>query len=194
VTALNWTIAVKNLNKNQIDKQIKKMKTLIKQSNVKMKVLTILLLLTATISNAQRPADFTGTWLRNTAKCDAGSLSINSIPFNISVEQNKGQIQIKRNSKTAQGDSTAYTEKIKFDGSPVTSLVKSNLNKSATVSWSADHNQLTETSNYSDGQGNLVQKTKENWSLSEDGKTLNIQAILIADGRDFELTMVFDKK
>lgn len=170
------------------------MKILIKQSNVKMKVLTILLLLIATISNAQQPANFTGTWVRNTAKCDAGNLSINSIPVSISVDQNKNQLQIKRVSKSSPGDSTAYTEKIKFDGSSTTSLVKSNLNKSASVTWSSDHKQLIESSNYTDGQGNPVQKAKENWSLSEDSRTLTIQIIVIANGQDYELTEVFDKK
>lgn len=170
------------------------MNTLIKQSNMRMKILAILLFLGATSLKAQQVTNFTGTWIRNTAKCDAGNLSINSVPIKIFVEQNKTQIQIKRISKTAQGDSTTYTEKLKFDASSAAALVKPNLNKSAVVAWSADNKKLTETSNYTDGQGNPVQKGKENWTLSVDGKTLTIQTILIANGQDYQLTEVFDKK
>ncbi|HTD99012.1 MAG TPA: hypothetical protein VK668_06975 [Mucilaginibacter sp.] len=161
-----------------------------------MKTLTLSVLFTFLVISlkAQQVTNFTGTWKRNTDKCDAGNLSVNSIPISISVEQSKSQIQIKRVSKSAQGDSTAYTEKIKFDDSSVTSGVKPNLNKSATVAWSIDQKQLIETANYTDGQGNPMQKVKENWSLSDDGKTLTIQTIILADGKDYQLTEVFDKK
>jgi hypothetical protein len=170
------------------------MKTLFNKQILTTQILMLLFIFAAYGLKAQQPINFTGIWLRNNENCDAGSLSINSIPVQLSVKQSSSQLEVKRLSKNAQGDSTSYIEKVKFDGSLATSPVKTNLNKSATIAWSGDHKQLTETANYTDGQGNPMQKSKENWSLSADGKMLTIQTIILADGKDYQLTEVFDKQ
>lgn len=170
-----------------------------KTSNIKRivkfkpQILAIMLLLAASRLNAQQAIDLSGAWIRNTEKCDAGQLSINSTPVQLLVTQNKTEIAIKRVSVNKQGDTSTYTETLKFDGTPGTSVVKQNLNKSAVIAWSPDHKQLTLKADYTDGHGNPAQKVKEDWSLSDDGKTLTIQCLLISNDKDYELTEVFDK-
>jgi hypothetical protein len=171
-----------------------KMKILFNQHNMKIQLLAIIFIFAASGLKAQQSVNFTGTWLRSTEECDTSQISIHSIPISISVEQNKSQIQIHRIAQTENGDSTAYTENIKFDGSSATSLVKTNLHKSASITWSADHKQLTEIANYEDNQGNATHKLKESWSLSVDSKRLTTHIIMIINGKDYESTAVFRRK
>jgi len=161
---------------------------------LKFQILTVLFLISSAGLKAQQVTNFTGTWIRNTDKCDIGDhLVINTVPVRVVINQDEKQIEIKRVQIHEQGDTAAYTEKIKFDGSAGKSVVRQNSNKSSTGAWSADHKQFLETANYTDDQGNPTQKAKETWSLSEDGKTLTFQIVLVAGDKDYELTEVFDK-
>ncbi|HZY35564.1 MAG TPA: hypothetical protein VFE53_02885 [Mucilaginibacter sp.] len=163
-----------------------------KLTKMKIKLLAIVLLLAATSIKAQQ-VDFSGNWTRNTKKCDAGDLSINSIPVGLSVKQDTRQITITRISKNYKGDTTAYMETLKSDGSSASTVIKSNLDKKANVSWSPDKKTLTETADYADDSGNPVQKAKELWALDDNGKTLQIQLTLMVNGQDHVLTEVYDR-
>jgi hypothetical protein len=175
-------------------KQIYKVKILKTKRSTKMKLrlLSIMILFLALGLKAQK-SDFSGTWIRNTDKCDAGNLSLNSIPVEITVIQNTGQIEIKRISKDYQGDTTQYSEKIKFDGTSATSVIRSNVNKKASIQWSPDQKGFTENAAYADDQGNTKQNAKETWVLTDNGKTLQILLTLTLNGQDYLLTEIFDK-
>jgi hypothetical protein len=161
--------------------------------------LTIIVLKTASFFfitiglNAQQP-DFTGTWTRNTDKCDAGGLSMNSVPVKLSVKQDPGQIEIRRISKSAMGDTTNYTEKIKFDGTTAFSVIRPNFNKKATIQWSTDQKGFIEQAAYMDDLNNPKQTAHEIWTYDEDGKSLKIQLTITLNGADHTLTEIFDKQ
>jgi hypothetical protein len=159
---------------------------------LKFQVMAVLFLFTICDLNAQQP-DFSGTWVRSTDKCIAGNLSINSIPVQIIVTQNIGQINIKRISKNFQGDTTQYSEKVKFDGTSATSVIRQNVNKKASTQWSPDRKGFTENASYADDQGNPKQNAKETWILMDDGRTLQILLTLSLNGQDYLLTEIFDK-
>jgi hypothetical protein len=160
----------------------------------KIRVLTLLFLITSAGLKAQQITNFAGAWVRNTEKCDVGDhFVINTVPIRVVISQDAKQIEIKRVQIHGQSDTAAYTEKIKFDGPAGNSIVRQNLNKSSTGAWSGDHKQFIETANYTDDQGNPMQKVKETWTLSEDGKILTFQIVLVVGDMDYELTEVFDK-
>jgi hypothetical protein len=138
--------------------------------------------------------NFSGNWIRNTDKCDAGDLSINSIPIKINVGQSDKEIQITRISKNVYNDTTNYTEKLKFDGTSATSIIRSNVNKKASMQWSPDQKRFTENAAYAEDQGNPKQNSKEIWALMDDGKTLQIVLTLTLNGQDHPLTEIFYKQ
>lgn len=157
-------------------------------------ITTIILLLTARGLKAQQVTNFTGSWVRNTEKCDTGDrVSIHVIPIRIVVDQGKEQTIITRTAVRKNGDTSSYTEKVKFDGSAGNSIVNPGLNKHSSGAWSADHKKYIETADYADDQGKPIQKVKETWALSEDGKVLTIEAMLVINDSDYETTEVFDK-
>jgi outer membrane protease len=159
---------------------------------VKFLPFTITLFFIASGLHAQQ-RDFSGIWTRNIEKSNAGSLSINSIPVKIIITQDAGQIEIKRISKNYQGDTTQYLEKIKFDGTETSSVVKPNLNKKSSAQWSPDQKGFTENAAYSDDQGNTKQRATEIWTFDIDGKTLKIQLTTTLNNQDYILTEVFDR-
>jgi hypothetical protein len=154
---------------------------------------TASLIFVTTGLKAQQP-DFSGTWTRNTDKCDPGGLSMNSVPVKLSVKQDPGQIEIRRISKNAMGDTTNYAEKLKFDGTPATSVIRPNLNKNASIQWSADQKGFIEKAAYTDDQNNSKQTANEIWTFDTDGKTLKIQLTITLNGEDHTLTEIFDKQ
>ncbi len=156
--------------------------------------LFVITLLFATPALKAQQANFSGTWTRNTDKCDAGGLSINSVPVEISVKQDTGQIEIRRISKNYKGDTTEYTEKVKFGGTQVSSVIRSNLNKKASIQWLSDKKAFTERAAYADDKGNPKQTVQEIWDLDGAGNTLKIQMTLTSGGQDFQLIEVYDKK
>jgi len=159
---------------------------------MKFTVLTAILI-TLFITNLEaQQISFSGTWSRNTEKCNAGDLSINSIPVEITVKQDGPQIVISRTSKNKQNETITYTEKLNFDGALFSSVVKPGLNKKSTIQWSADHQSLLENSSYADDQGKKIQNKKENWILINDSKTLQIMSIMEVDGQSYPMTEVYD--
>jgi hypothetical protein len=144
---------------------------------MKIQLFTIALLFGAMGLKTQQ-TNFSNTWIRNTEKCDPGNMSINSIPVRISIKDGAGPVEITRISKNAKGDTSTYTEILRADGSTTTTVMKPGLNKRSSVQWAADQRSFSETADYADDNGNLVQKIKDKWALGEDGKTLTIRLTL----------------
>ncbi len=143
---------------------------------------------------AQR-ADFSGIWIRNTDKCVTDAhLSINSIPIEFLIKQDNAHIEIGSISKNYMGDTTKYVEKLKFDGSPSTFIIKSNLKKKASMQWALDQKGFMETATYANDQGDTLQSAKALWTFAPDLKTLKIQWIVTVNGQNYEAIEVFDKK
>jgi len=146
------------------------------------------------VSAKAQQKDFTGTWTRNTEQCDPGELSVNSIPVTLSAKQAASILELTRTSKNKAGETTVYTEKLGSDGSLSSVQVKSGLNKKASIKWAADGQSLTISADYTDDQGNPVQKITEVWALSADGKHLTIDRTDVSDGEEFKLKEVFDRQ
>jgi hypothetical protein len=116
---------------------------------LKIKILLMMLFFASSCLKAQQTG-FSGAWTRNTEKSDTGGLSLNSIPVEILVNQNAGQIEIRGISKSHSHDTTAYSEILKSDGTSTSSIIKSNLNKRSNIQRSSDQKGFTENATYAD--------------------------------------------
>ncbi|MEJ0080819.1 MAG: hypothetical protein WDM78_07685 [Puia sp.] len=163
--------------------------------NIKRLILFSSLIVFSTSFIYAQKIDFSGTWIRNSDKTDAGDLSMNSVPASLEIKQDNNSISIKRNSKNAQGEIFNYSEVLNFNGTAANSSPKANINKKATIKWSDDHKTLIVSADYSDSTtGRAIQKTNDTWSLSEDGKTMTITIVLNVNEQIHNLKEVFDKQ
>jgi len=140
---------------------------------------------------AQAP-DFSGSWKRNDAQCDAGDLSINSIPVSLTINKDSKAIYIRGTLK--KGDSVIHVsvDTLNLDGSKRV-INRASSKKQTGLTWSADQQGFTVSVAISDKQGNAVQQWNELYSLSADGKSLKIGVDLEMDGEDYHMDEVFDR-
>lgn len=156
-------------------------------------ILTLLSIFSSNTLLAQNQ-NFSGTWTRDTKKTDPGDLSINSVPVQVDVKQGSRGISIKRTSRNKENDTTRYAEELKYDGTIASSVVKKNLNKKSSIKWSDDKTSFTESADYTDDQGNPVQKVTEIWALKDGGKTLEVAVTFDINGDTTQMKEVFDKQ
>lgn len=149
----------------------------------------------ATAVKAQQHPDFSGTWARNTEKCEVSQgLSINSVPTDLTIKQSNSILDISSTSKNRAGEVSNSNEKPAFDGTPFLTVTKSKFNKKALIKWGQNPNELSLTEELTNDQGSVTQKFSETWSLQDDGKTLVIKATIDANNTQYTATEVFDKK
>lgn len=140
---------------------------------------------------AQMP-DFTGHWKRNDAQCDAGSLSMNSIPGTVEISKDSQAIYIKGTLK--KGDSIIHVslDTLAVDGSK--RLIKHAASqKQIGLTWSPGQGGFAVDVTITDAQGVVMQHWNELYSLSPDGKSLKIGVDLEMDGEDYHMDEVFDR-
>src|ERR1700760_5115494 len=92
-------------------------------------VLFIISALSFGFKKDMKNADFSGTWERDTEKCDAGSMSVNTIPAKVEIKQSENQVEVTWTQKYGSGDVNTYTEKLSLDGSLCGVVVKPGINK-----------------------------------------------------------------
>jgi hypothetical protein len=155
-------------------------------------VFTLMVTILTITAYAQTP-DFTGNWKRNDAQCDAGGLSMNSIPVSVTISKDSKAIYIKGTLK--KGDSVIHVsmDTLNLDSSKKISNHPTS-KKQTIFNWSADQKGFTVSVTISDANGALIQQWNELYSLANDGKSLKVGVDLEMNGNEYHLDELFDKE
>lgn len=157
-------------------------------------VLVCSLLLIPTNSSAQGKTDFSGEWALNESKSNLGEGRFFSA-LKIAVKQGAESITIERTRQGRDGQEMVRSVTLTMDG-------KENLDESefgsstSTANWSEDGSSLIiGTKREFERQGQVSEmKSKEIWTLTEDGKALTIELTSSSPRGDRAATSVYDKK
>ncbi|MES2107951.1 MAG: hypothetical protein V4577_04355 [Bacteroidota bacterium] len=164
------------------------------KQTIKIILLSINLVALATIAANAQTVDFSGTWKVNKETSDPGGLSINSIPIELVIQQDKNQLVIARTSTNVKAEIKKDREVLKTDGSVSSHSLADSTTKKSVAKWNEDHKTLAETATYTDTNGKEVKAVKKTWAVLADGKTLHISVAMTVDGEDYTLEEYFDKQ
>lgn len=148
------------------------------------RVLALLLCLGTALSFAKDRPNFTGSWKLDPAKSDFGRLPPPT-KYELKVDHQEPNLRFITTRSGQNGESTNDAKYV-TNGSPATNQTRMGEVK-GTASWKGDtlliENKLT-------FQGNEIQQ-QDTWTLSEDGKTLQINSHLASPqgALDFRLSL-----
>ena len=183
-----------DLNWIQPENNLKIFKTQIMINVIRFFTATAFIVCICTSGLKAQHSDFSGTWIRNTEKSDPGNLSLNSIPFSMTIKQTKKRIEITRDSKNGKGDSSSYTEKLSLDSSLSVTIIKTNLKKNSRMLWSSGKTDLHGYSEFVDESGNQVQTVTDTWILLDGRKTLQVNVNVTVHDQVYSMVELFDKQ
>jgi hypothetical protein len=142
----------------------------------------------------QAQTSFSGEWKRNDDKTIVEGLSQNSVPVTLSITQDNNTLTIKGANSNGQGQTSSYTDVLKFDGSVSERMTYTNKKKLSSISWSPDKKELTQYSTYKNEDGTTDQTIKQTFSLTDGGKTLKVSAENTFGGNTYKMEEIFDKQ
>ncbi len=158
--------------------------------------ITFCIFFLAMISSTISSADFSGTWKFNESKSELGEGRFRGAANQLIVSQSGDDLSIERVSVRSSGEEMRSTEKITLDGKECTNTVFGDRERKSTAMWSDDMKTLTITSVMvfeREGQ-QITVNTTENWTLSEDGKTLTIDYTSTSPRGERKNKFVYDKE
>jgi hypothetical protein len=147
-------------------------------------------------TRATDKVNFSGTWALNEAKSELGQRG-RFAAKTIKVEQKDNSIVITRTSPGFNGgDDVTTTETLGFDGKEVQSTGFGNSTKKSTLTWAADGQTLTISSNTSmERNGQTFEfSAKETWSLIDGGKSISIVTVSSSQRGESTIKAVYDKE
>lgn len=151
-----------------------------------------LFVLTSSRSIAQ--TNFSGTWTLNQEKSNLGDLPFRIASDKIVIEQGKNDVTMRRTGQGPMG-TVETNEKFTFDGKECENQFFGNNKKTSVATW-PDKKVLNIKSKASfvteDGQPMDI-TIDENYSLSDDGKTLTIAYGSTSSFGDIKQTQVYTK-
>ena len=141
-------------------------------------------------------ANFSGTWSLNEGKSELGQFGARAAASRITVDQKEDAITITRATADLQGNPTALTETLGYDGKESESTGFANSKKKSSLKWSADGNSFIVSYTIAFDRGGQVTELKgsETWSLGADGKSLLLQNSLSTPQGDFATKAAYDKQ
>jgi hypothetical protein len=139
--------------------------------------------------------NFSGEWKLNEGKSELGEFARFATKV-IKAEQKQDAMTISKTAPTFNGDDATVTETLTFDGKEIETTVFGTAKRKSTAKWSEDGK--TFTINYTlvfefNGQTSEV-KGSEVWTLSEDGKALNLQINASSPQGELSSKAVYDKQ
>ncbi len=140
-------------------------------------------------------SNFSVTCKLNEGKSDLGNFA-RFATRTIKVDQQTDSISIARTAPSFSGDDFTSNENLKFDGTQGTSNLYGNSTKTASAKWSDDGQTFMISYKLMldfNGQTTEVNGT-ETWTLTDGGKTLNIQNSSSSSFGDRTTKSVFDKQ
>lgn len=140
-------------------------------------------------------ANYSGEWKLNESKSELGQFDRFAVR-SIKAEQKDESIAITRTQPSFNGDDMTTTETLSFDGKETETTVFGNGKRKATAKWSDDGKSLI--INYTllldfGGQSMEIKGT-DNWTVSDDGKTLVVQTNSTSPQGEFSWKAVYDKQ
>lgn len=145
-------------------------------------------------------SSFSGSWKLNSEKTDFGILGTRSAYNQLKILQNEKEISIERISseKTSNGTTIQYNEKIPINGEEVKTIRKFDGKiKKSILEWNSNETFTVKSDYYLPSDTTTLDATWiENWHLSADGKTIEIDCSfnLITIGREGQLKYIYEKE
>jgi hypothetical protein len=140
------------------------------------------------------PVNFSGEWKLNESKSELGQFP-QFAPRKVNVTASDTAATVVRFSVGQDGQERNSTETLSYNGKETESTVFGAMKKKSSVKWSDDGKTMTVNGviNFErDGQSSEI-KVKEDWKLSDYGKTLTIASASSSSFGDNSMKMVFDK-
>lgn len=162
------------------------------------KLLLVLLLPAFLLSFTAKPykASYAGSWKLNEQKSELDDFGQRIAPKKLKIEQKDDQITISRTGTRFDGGEYTTSETITFDGKTVETTVYETSKKKSSIKWADDGNSFVITSvllwNFN-GETTEV-NINENWSLANDGKTVNVESKSNSPQGELVMKMAFDKE
>lgn len=150
-----------------------------------------LLILTASLAAAEKP-DFSGEWKLNTVKSDFGPVAAFD-RWDLDVTHKDPSLKVKATMSNAQmGERTTDTE-LSTDGQE-TQTGEGASSAIVSAAWTGPVLVVKSTRKVN-MQGDEVEiRNEEKWSLSEDGKTLTVEAVIASPMGELRMKRVMDKQ
>jgi hypothetical protein len=148
---------------------------------------TFCLALLAITCLAQQKPDFSGTWKLNVAKSDFGNFPAPTSRTDVVVHK-EPSLTDSVSAETTQGK-IEYVANYSTDGKETTNKVRDRDTKS-TAKWDGNSLQIHSVFNINDTEVTA----NATWTLSGDGKTLNINAHFSSSMGDVEQKLLFEKQ
>jgi hypothetical protein len=170
------------------------MLTLFKNKQIYFALAAIVLITTAATFFA---TDFSGEWTLNETKSNFGDSPMGRTgATSMKVTQEKAMITITRNGTSRDGQAFSWDEKLPADGKEVESTANGNRKRKSSVKWSDDKKSFTVSSKtIFEREGETMEITStEVFKLSDDGKTLTVEANTNSSFGSSTRTLVYDKK
>lgn len=170
------------------------MKTITYRLNTIIISLALVGVFTLTSSRSLAQTNFSGTWTLNQEKSNLGDLPFRIASDKIVIEQGKDDLKMHRSGQGPNG-ATEIDEKYTFDGKESKNTFFGNNTKTSVASW-PDKKILNIKSkaSFTTEDGGLVDLSiDENFSLSDDGKTLTIAYASTSGFGDIKQTQVYTK-
>ena len=147
----------------------------------------VALVFALTLPAADKP-DFSGNWKLNAAKSDFGPMPPPD-KWDVEVDHKDPSLKVKTTMANAQMGERTNSVDYTTDG-----VEKTEGPGVSTVVWEGSLIVFKSTRKVN-MQGEQVEiKSEEKWSLSEDGKTLTVDAMLTAPMGEFKMKRVLDKQ
>lgn len=144
------------------------------------------------VTNA--PVNFSGEWKLNESKSELGQFP-QFAPRKVNVTASDTAATVVRFSVDQNGQEQSSTETLSYSGKETESTVFGAMKKKSAVKWSEDGKTMIVNGviNFErDGQTTEI-KLKEDWKLSDDGKTLTIASASSSSFGENAMKMVFDR-
>lgn len=139
--------------------------------------------------------NFSGSWALNESKSNFGDSRFRMASPKLAITQDASTFTIERTFVTQDGEERKMTEKYTLDGKESLNPMF-NSQKKSVATISADKKVLNVSSSMTlefNGETNEL-KTIENYSLSDDGKTMTIETQSTSSRGERKYTAVYDKQ
>ena len=140
------------------------------------------------------PVNFSGEWKLNESKSELGQFP-QFAPRKLKISATDTAATVERLSVGQDGQERSSTETLSYSGKETESTVFGTMKKKSTVKWADDGKSMTVNGVIHferDGQLSEI-KVKEDWKLSDDGKTLTIASASSSSFGENAMKMIFDK-
>ncbi len=121
------------------------------------------------------------------------------MPLQYNIEQKDQSISIERISsdKDDKGELKKYSEELNFNGKPSTITRQyDDVMKTSSLKWDANKQSFSISSEYRMGNDTAVvaMTSTEQWALSADGKTMQVDAEMTVPGNSTKTKWIFEKQ